>query len=350
MVTIIPKTPGFGERLGTAIGGGLGAGFQQGASKAQEFQQKMMQQKELTNELVKYGIDPETARLYSKFTTGGQTEFAKDILESRRRGMDSFGQRTTKPFDKLSEESPQQPVEGKTEEDLGSFSEDQGLTPSEKVKRQSERYKSNLPIYQEAGEKLRSFSRQKDNFSILSSLNKTDKLPKGLGRINVDAEGRLRLPFLASTEAQRFVKTVNDFTTQAKDSYGARVTNFDLNQFMQRLPTLLNTKKGREQIISQMELINDINSVYYKNLKNTYDKSGGVRKIDADTAESIADKSSEPQINKLQKKFADISLSSYETKSGKIQMRSPNGKLGYVDKNRVQEAQSKGFTLDDTNL
>jgi len=41
MVQILQKVPGFGERLGTSIGGGLGQGFQQGVSRSQEFAERM---------------------------------------------------------------------------------------------------------------------------------------------------------------------------------------------------------------------------------------------------------------------------------------------------------------------
>lgn len=41
MVHILPKVPGFGERIGAALGGSLGQGFQQGMSRSQEFAEKM---------------------------------------------------------------------------------------------------------------------------------------------------------------------------------------------------------------------------------------------------------------------------------------------------------------------
>ena len=51
---------------------------------------------------------------------------------------------------------------------------------------------------------------------------------------------------------QQYIKTLNDFISQAKNFFGARVTNFDLQSFKSRLPSLLNTEEGRRAIIEQM--------------------------------------------------------------------------------------------------
>ena len=56
-----------------------------------------------------------------------------------------------------------------------------------------------------------------------------------------------------------------------------------------------------------MKTVNQINSVYYKNLKNVFDKAGGAREnIDADVAERFAEQLSDEKTNELSKKFAEI--------------------------------------------
>ncbi len=140
----------------------------------------------------------------------------------------------------------------------------------------------------------------------MEDLNKSKKLPKDLQRLNIDEEGNLRLPFASSPEAQRYVKTLNEFSVGAKDTFGSRVTNFDLQQYLKRYPTLMNSEEGRKQLLEQMKIVNQINAVYYKNLKNVYDKAGGVRNIDADIAERFAEQLSEDKVNELSKRFKDI--------------------------------------------
>jgi|SRR5579863_5947874 len=45
MVNILPKVPGFGEKLGAALGGGFGEGFSSGMSNASKFAQEIALQK-----------------------------------------------------------------------------------------------------------------------------------------------------------------------------------------------------------------------------------------------------------------------------------------------------------------
>lgn len=198
--------------------------------------------------------------------------------------------------------------EPETDKELQSYLEkaDAGLTPAQRAKRESERFSKGLPIYLKADETYQSLGKNKNRLDVLDSLVKSKKLPTGFGRFNVDDEGNLRLPFLASPEAQRFVKTISEFAAGAKDTYGSRVTNFDLAQYLRQFPSLLNSQDGMKQVLSQLRIVNDINSVYHKNLKDVYEKAGGVRKIDPDIASSLARRKSEKKVEKLVKRFERI--------------------------------------------
>lgn len=269
------------------------------------------------------GLSPEEAHFIASQTPGAKTQLTKDFLEKKQRGfLPSQNQEVQQLFPKESsrefaqreiekyrdKKDPDRMTKRNVEKELFEIlsSQDKGLTPSEKVKRGKERFDSGLKIYQEAGAKLRGFSRDKERLDILDSLNKSDKLPKNLARANVDKEGNLRLPFASTPEAERYVKVLNEFSTGAKDTFGSRVTNFDLSQYLKRYPTLLNSAEGRKQLIKQMKIVNDINSVYYKNLKDIYTKAGGVRNIDADVAEDLAERMSEDKIGSLVEKFNEI--------------------------------------------
>lgn len=297
MVQVLPEVPSFGTQFARNLGGGVSRGLDFASQMALQKQKYMLPKEDLqrTKEaLISHGISPEDADLYARLTTGGQTQFAKDILEQRKRGE--------KAVNKIQEREVE--PEAELEEVLST--QDEGLTPAEKISRGKERYTSGLKIYQEAGTKLRGMTRDKQNLDILNKLNASGKLPKNFGRLNVDKEGNLKFAFLGTPEAQRYQKTLNEFSTGAKDTFGARVTNFDLAQYLKRYPTLLNTEEGRRQLLQQMKIVNDINSVYYKNLKDIYDKAGGVRKVDADVAESLAERKSEKRINDLVQKFDAI--------------------------------------------
>lgn len=249
--------------------------------------------------LTKAGLPEETAKLYQdaaeNATTGGLSEIVKTAVDLAKRTNIGKG---------ITGEGPVSEEDAELNEILST--QDQGLTASERVRRESERFKIGQPIREEAATKLRGFARDRERLGILESLNKSGKLPKDFGLLNVDKEGNLRLPFAASPEAQRYVKTLNEFSAGAKDTFGSRVTNFDLTQFLKRFPTLLNSEEGRRQIAEQMKIVNEINSVYYKNLQDVFSKAGGARKIDADIAEDLAERRSEKTIDELVKKFDEI--------------------------------------------
>lgn len=264
---------------------------------------------------IKDNFGAKFADIWLASPTGARTELIRAALEARARGSNLnqiLGFQEENP-PSANEERPPQSFDFKEEEpnideDLSQIleSQDEELLPKEKIARGKERYATGLKEFQEAGTKLQGMTRDKERLEILQNLNASNKLPKSLGRLNVDKEGNLKLPFLGSPEAQRYVKTLNEFSAGAKDTFGSRVTNFDLAQYLKRYPTLLNTNEGRRQLLDQMKIVNQINSVYYKNLRSVYDKAGGVRNIDSDRAEKLAENLSEKKVTELAQKFKQI--------------------------------------------
>jgi hypothetical protein len=323
MIQILPRTtPTFGEQIAS----GISSGLQQGADFGKMFLKNALERKAQTEKLkgeyaadsenydkIKDVFGPKFADIWLATGQGERTALTKAALEARSRGIDldkilGFEGTKKESISSLSEAESLTKSKEKVFEELKKIKseQDEGLLPSEKVARGKERYATGLKEYQEASTKLRGMDRDKERLDILESLNKSDKLPKNLARLNVDKEGNLKLPFLTSAEAQRYVKTLNEFSAGAKDTFGSRVTNFDLAQYLKRYPTLLNSTEGRRQLIEQMKIVNRINSIYYKNLKNIYDKAGGIRNIDADVAERLAEQLSEEKIGQLAEKFNQI--------------------------------------------
>jgi hypothetical protein len=88
-----------------------------------------------------------------------------------------------------------------------------------------------------------------------------------------------------SPEAQEAVKLIIDSTSGIKDTYGARVTNFDLQTFLRKLPSLMTSPEGRMRVIRDLKNINDINSVYNEGIQDIFEKAGGSDKISYSEAE-----------------------------------------------------------------
>jgi hypothetical protein len=193
---------------------------------------------------------------------------------------------------------------------------EQGVTPKEMVSIQKETRKDNMPIFIESQKKLRALAHESDSLNVLDSLNKSGKLPDKM-KLSINPStgqpwGILESTGQVNTETQRFIKTINDFTTQAKDSYGSRVTNFDLQQFMKRLPGLMNTSEGRRQIIEQMKVVNDLNKTYESALKTTF-QHYGLDKIPYERAVELAERNIADREETLRQRFNQIESSLDQT-------------------------------------
>ncbi len=313
----LPSNPDLAQTLGGQLSQ-LGQKNISNTANAVEDQQRY--------DVIKNNFGERAAELYKAAPEGGKTNFLNTLLESRQRGLeveDLLGPQqgqmdqqnpTTIPH---GQEPSKKEDNGSEKPSIKAIDFDKGLLPKERVRRQEERYSKNLPLYQESQKKSQGLEAEKDALNILQDLS-----PKigAIQRLNINpSTGELLIPGLASPEAQRFVKTVNDFTVKAKDSYGARVSNFELDRFMKRLPTLANSEEGRAQIIRQMQIINDINSARERALQDVFDEYGGIRNIDYDKAESLADKHARPQIESLRKEFRSIDSSLDKQYNQKIQ-------------------------------
>jgi hypothetical protein len=293
---------------------------------------------------MKYGKD--AADLYKNAPIGGKTEILKNLIEGGQRGMnveESLGLRPNLP----QETSPSEELEPiDTPKKAPAIDYDKRKTPAERSRSQENRYKINLPLYMQSQEKRQSYNEMDDRLNIL------DELSPQIGtleRLNINPlSGDLIIPAAGSPEAQRFVKTINDFTTLAKATYGSRVTNFDLQQFMRRLPTLANSEEGRRQIIQQMKIINEINRAYEDSLASVFEDHGGIRNIDFDIAKSLAEKQSKSKIGDLKAQFKTIGHRQEkifnnvvdELKKtvpvGYVSVQRADGSMGYIPKDQLK--------------
>ncbi len=276
------------------------------------------------------GATQQQIDLYDAASVGGQTKVMGDIL-------DDVARQKTPP--------------GIFGEGLKDY--DAGLTPKERVARQDDRFKIQTPLIEKNNESLRGLEAEERSITFLEELDKTGKIGAGIHNLNINpVTGSLIIPALATPEEQAFVKTINDFTVKAKDSYGGRVTNFELDRFMMRLPGLANSKEGRELIMRQMKIINEITSLEKKAVQDVFDQYG-VRNIDYAEAENIARKRIEPQKEELRKKYLDFEQLSRKhsierdenirkkAPSGSVGMRSPEGKEQYFPEKNVPNLEDK---------
>lgn len=220
---------------------------------------------------------------------------------------------------------------------------------AEKVKWGNDNQKTNNKELQKTQIKKHAYETNKNLIKGMTQLNESKKLPSGLSSIIVDpSTGTIRpeasLVGAANKETQKYAKNLAQFIKGAKEIFGSRVTNFDVSTFMNQLPTLLNSEEGRRVILKEMELVNELETLY----NNTMDEA--LKKYSRDNyadivnvvEEKVQGKASE-LIQKIDNvveasNFLDV-MSKNPTKfKDTVLMQSPEGKFKAVKKDQVDKA------------
>jgi hypothetical protein len=120
------------------------------------------------------------------------------------------------------------------------------------------------PKLLEMEERLSDLQNQGMEFGRLQELYSPEleeKFPSTLTAAMFTKDGRLSDigKSQLSKEAQEAVKLTTSQIRHAKDSFGARVTNFDAQTYLDTLPTLLNSAEGRRQILRDLQIVNKLN-------------------------------------------------------------------------------------------
>jgi hypothetical protein len=311
------------------------------------------------------------AELWAQLTTGGQTEMAKMLVDQISRsqfGSQGLGGTGSSQGTNGPQQFSQQPIgmeqiESISQSPRGISFQDQvefkypkvnvfeDRTPKERISLKTELLKKNNEKVTDSSDKLRKKVSEFQRYAQLERLNEGGRLPEGLENLNINwTTGDIHFPKLANAETQAYVKAINDFTTQAKDTFGARVTNFELGAFMKRLPTLANSSAGRRLIINQMKLANEADQLYDKALLDVYDHYG-VQNIDFSKADKIARGKIDNEIGTIKKKALE-NLDSVEVQEarllapeGKIPARSPDGKVVYIWNHQADKAEKRGYKI-----
>jgi ribosomal protein L12E/L44/L45/RPP1/RPP2 len=319
--------------------------------------------------LERFGMSPEQAEresdLYMSLPTGGRSEYARFLFDRMQRGQLISDNQPQVKEPGPSKQSGVFPIESNQSNNDISAVEDveveqfqfpkvdlfPGYTPKEKVSAEKDLFNTNAKGYQEISTNVRSGEDKLRRLTTLEKLNNSKKLPEGLGRANINWNtGEIRVPAFANPETQLFAKSVVDFTSTAKDDYGARITNFDLGIFLKRLPTLANTEAGRRLILEQMKAVQGLDKLYNDSLKQVYDKYG-LRGVDSQKAEVIAKELRKKDEEALIEKYNNAmnAQTEYEAREkapdGYFPVKNSKGEIGYLPNDQLEKAKSKGYKL-----
>ncbi len=168
-------------------------------------------------------------------------------------------------------------------------------------------FKFNEPKVAQLNSQLQNLEIEDARFERLEDISKnySDKFPSRLTAAWFTKDGQINKAgqALLADEVQEFVKLVQDNLTGLKDTFGARVTNFDIDAYLRRLPSLLNSPGGRERVLRDLRLINQINRNHAQGVIDIFKEKGGTDKIAYSEVENIYRDRYKDQIQAWRKEF-----------------------------------------------
>lgn len=287
MATFINRSgPDFGQQLGSALQqalGTIGEGMQKRNAETQ-LQQLLGQQQppqaqgqQGTQQQPSSGIDLSNPMQFAQ---------AHSVI-SQARGKDAADNWAKAQLE-------QQKLQGK-----------QGLQQERFL---HDREMKNDPQLLEREDKLNHYEQEGMRFERLQELfspDLEDKFPSSftVGLFTKDGELRPTIASQLSPEAQEATKLIADNLTGAKDTFGARVTNFDVQSYMKRLPTLINTAEGRRRVLRDLRLMNKLNTDHEAGVLEIIDQAGGPGSMSISQAERRYKKAHARELAEIREEF-----------------------------------------------
>ncbi len=318
------STPSAFE-LGRAIGGNVGGGIRQAAEtsalenairQAQESGNPAQIQSILTPFLPR--LSPENRELAGQLVSSAQKQ---QLYQQLGLGGGSQGAPSSTPGQPgYGMARGQQPVaaqnvpfaKAKAAALAGEVPLSRILADEEKLERKQnyEMRKEAEPKLLELEDSLSNLKNQDMKFERLSSLfspELEDKFPPRALAAAFTKHGDLSSlgQSLLSDEAQEAVKLITDEIKGAKDTFGARVSNFEAAKYLQTLPSLLNSPGGRRRVLRDLKMVNQINQMEKQGILDVMDRYGGPGSISLSKATGIFRKEFEPRRKELAEEFAN---------------------------------------------
>jgi len=144
--------------------------------------------------------------------------------------------------------------------------------------------------------------------STLENLKEGFKIPVIGGSIALDLSAALH------PDTQEFQKLSTDFVKTAKDYFGSRLTDTDLNTFLKTIPNVAQSDEGKRRVIQNLKSFNEIALLRKKAADQIIKENGGKRPSNFD---SLVDERIESQVDQIAKKFKSNNTSN-ESIIGKI--------------------------------
>lgn len=240
--------------------------------------------------------------------------------------------------------------------------EDPNLTAGERQADRQLKAKRELNNKKEFISSQKSYNQAKNYKSNLKQLHQINENPRFGGRYDRAALAvSQKVPFgqaLLSAPAALWEKNLIEFSKGAKETFGSRVTNFDLETYMKGFPSIFHTKEARTHILKNLEIINELNVLHGKAVQDVVKEAGGLKNISWDEVLLKADELIEDQAEQLLEEYdrnaqflSDKELKAQENRPSKqgefIWGTFPDGSRKKVAPQNLEKAMAAGFEVEE---
>ena len=330
-----PQQTGLGLALG-GLGSGIGQGISQSIGQRLQSQYETKQNMQSGMALAKAIGKPELGQLLGGLNKDQQKLVIQEIgsqqLSKNISDIYGFGKQSTDNIPSpgqpsaaanISQADFQRMYDAAAPKDkekiLRAYNEQRKFEAGEqKLGQQKElQYiKMNEPKINELQEKVDALENTGTELSRLDDIFKSGKLPSSFTAAMFDLEGESGLSDLGrsqlSEEAQEAVKIIASQIRGISKIFPGRILKTEIDNFMKTLPTLINTPKGKENILRSMRIFNEMATLQGNAILKEFEQSGGPGKILFSEAVSKAHGATKDRINQLREIYLNPDKTDFE--------------------------------------
>ncbi len=168
----------------------------------------------------------------------------------------------------------------------------------------------------------------------MDQLSERKKLPKPLA---VSLLNKLGIPlgFFENPDAEQFDKLTQELMKNISGTYGSRILQTEVVNFLKSIPSLSNSEEGRKRLIKQWKILNQGKKVYYDSYKEIMKENP--KRVPANLHEQVLERS-EPKLEEMANKFRSMNM--FKT------VMDPNGVARLIPEDQVEAALKAGGRLE----
>jgi hypothetical protein len=130
--------------------------------------------------------------------------------------------------------------------------------------------------------------------------------------------------------------------SNAKDVFGGRVTNFEVENYLKTIPSLMNSEQGRSQIRRNLQLENDIISLKYNTMRDIIKANGGRRPPNLSL---LVEEQSGPEMDRMIDEYKENIRDAINSQGPKYRLMAPDGFMIEVGPADLEAAIKAGATF-----